>query len=117
MASGDDVTRVNFEDSDSERDLEGFEMVTERDCDSLSTVSSVHTSDLSDYTSDCETEIQGNAAAPAWLGCEIELAYERSWLKDFTERIGPLLHSNDSGVCEIFFHFFKRFDWYYGHRD
>jgi len=108
MASGDDVTRVNFEDSDSEQDFEGFEMVTERDCDSLSTVSSVHTSDLSDYTSDCETEIQGNAAAPAWLGCEIELAYERSWLKDFTERIGPLLHSNDSSACEIFSHFFSR---------
>ena len=82
----------------------------EKDCDSLSTVSSVHTSDLSDCTSECEPEIQGNATAPAWLGCDIELAYERSWVKDCTERIGPLLHSNDSTACEIFSHFLKRFD-------
>src|SRR6218665_2927712 len=71
-------------------------------------VSSVHTSDLSDFTSECETENQGSANASTWLGCDIELAYERSWLKDFTERTGPLVHNNDSTACETFSHFFSR---------
>jgi len=58
MASGDNFTRAIFGDSDSENDFEGFDTVTQRDSESLSTISSVHTSDMSDFSSESEPKFR-----------------------------------------------------------
>ena len=56
MAKSDDVMRAFFAYSDSEQDFESFETATRRDSESLSPISSVHTSDLSDFSSESETK-------------------------------------------------------------
>lgn len=106
MASENDATRAIFGDSDSEEDFEGFETATQRDNRSLSPVSSVHTSDLSDFESESESENTGSNAASTRLGCDLSSAYDRPWLMDFTARFGPLLHNDESTACEIFSHIF-----------
>ena len=50
MADGDDATHVIFGGLDSEKDFECFDTVTHRGSKSLITISSVHVSDLSDFS-------------------------------------------------------------------
>ena len=72
MASGDDVTRVIFYDSNSEQNFESLKtVIIGKDSNSFSTVSNVNTSKLLDFSSQSGTEIQGRDAALARLGFQV----------------------------------------------
>ena len=109
MANESDRMRAFLTNSQSDDDFEGFETATHRVSETCSTVSSVHTSDLTDFSSETEDEIRGGnrPTALATLDFDVASAYTANWLKDFNERVGPLVHTDESTASEIFSHFFS----------
>lgn len=65
-------------------------------------VSDSHTSDLTDFSNENEDEILGSSSASAVLGVDVLSAFNRDWLKDFTECFSLLVHPDKSTTYEIF---------------
>lgn len=102
MAGESDDTWVIFMNSKSDD-----ETATHRVSESYSTVSSVHTCDLTDFSREIENDIRGGITAPATLGFDLASAYTTDWLIDFSERASPLVHTAESTACEFFGHYFS----------
>lgn len=72
------VMRTILEDKNSEHYFKVFKTLAARDSSSLNIISSVHTSNLSDFSSESETEIWVSATASYRLGWDVPSAYEKS---------------------------------------
>lgn len=72
------VMRTILEDKNSKQDFKVFKTLAARDSSSLNIISSVHTSNLSDFSSESETEIWVSATASYRLGWDVPSAYEKS---------------------------------------
>lgn len=73
----------DFGESYSDDIFEGFGMATCRCSTSFSLICSIHTSNVTDFSSDTEDEIQDGIAVSSILGFNVALAYDRNWLKFF----------------------------------
>lgn len=64
-------------------------------------VSDIHT----DFSNENEDEILGGSSVLTVLGVDVLSAFDKNWLKDFTECFSLLVHADESTTSEIFHRF------------
>lgn len=88
-------------------EFEDFETATDRANESFSTVSSVHTSYLKEFSSETKDDIQGGGFIMAMLGFDDASASDKNWLKNLSEKVGILVRTdNFDCTCEMFWYLF-----------